>query len=778
MTKKLLSYQTKAVEATINHLLDNKEFKLQSPTGSGKTFIISQIIDKYLENEYLNIHPTTFIFIAPSTGALDYQGYEKISQYLNSDWAKGYSTEYIGTSKQKSSTKSYLSNIDYFKPNTCYFFGWQMFKKGTKITEIDSEKNDIYKVISNTKIRDINIVLIIDEAHREVSSSKDDINTKQNIINDLDPYKVIKVSATLEQKGEKPDHIITYDDVREEAAIKENVIISQINEKLNNKSKYNEEEQLIISAIEKQKEIKEQYYKYKIDINPLILIQIPDKVTIDKEITTEDLLLKRIENILEKQGFDKKYNYAIWLSDDKTIKNKKEIIDNKSPIEILIFKTAIATGWDIPRANILVRIREAKTKAFNIQTLGRILRNPFFKYYGNNLIDNAFVYTRDEKYKEYIKEEKIVSDESETFKLKRSKASQNSTFSLNKVLIQYKNDYDEENMIKSISNQIINNKNFINNFFQYEKDEVVLGQFVEKSTDILQGEATSSINKNIKKQREKVYQSKLNLDQPKITLFDLYIKFRTITKSSPIVEKIVNEISILLKNTNKKIKDFYWACYYNWNKDCFKSNDGSFISLKELIEKLKDEYLSKHIEYKEKIYKLPNEYMVSTKKFDTSTWDNLNTFNGSLKIEEGLDSENERIFYKNIIIYQSFIDKDNLNNIHLFRNGTNLENDYYIEYIDKNDSKIRKFFPDFILINEKNKQCLIIEGKGNKNDIDQNSKNKFKQLVNCLKRNRIKINYNCEKIIKVYEKNSLPNYIDITKNEQIEWKDIEKILDI
>ena len=45
MTKKLLSYQTKAVEATINHLLDNKEFKLQSPTGSGKTFIISQIIE-------------------------------------------------------------------------------------------------------------------------------------------------------------------------------------------------------------------------------------------------------------------------------------------------------------------------------------------------------------------------------------------------------------------------------------------------------------------------------------------------------------------------------------------------------------------------------------------------------------------------------------------------------------------------------------------------------------------------------------------------------------
>ncbi len=160
------------------------------------------------------------------------------------------------------------------------------------------------------------------------------------------------------------------------------------------------------------------------------------------------------------------------------------------------------------------------------------------------------------------------------------------------------------------------------------------------------------------------------------------------------------------------------------------------------------------------------------KKFDISIWDNLNTFNGCLKIKEGLDSENERIFY------QTIINKDNLDNIHLFRNGTNLENDYYIEYIDKNDSKIRKFFPDFILINEKNKQCLIIEAKGNKYDIDPNSENKFKQFVNCLERNRIKINYNCQKIIKVYENNSQSNYIDKTINEKIEWEDIKKILDI
>ena len=261
---KFLSYQINAVNASIEHLQTNKEFKLQSPTGSGKTFIISKIIDQFLENDILNSKPTSFIFIAPSTGNLDYQGYEKISSYLKKDWVKGYDTEYIGTVSKNQKNKSYLSNIDYFKENKVYFIGWQMFNKGTRITEINSEKNDIYRVISNTKNNNINIVLIIDEAHREIKQSKSLITERKKVIEDLDPFKIIKVSATLEQVNEEPDYIITYDDVKEEAAIKKNVIISQINQKLININKLDEEEQLIISAIEKQKDIKKMYQKNNI----------------------------------------------------------------------------------------------------------------------------------------------------------------------------------------------------------------------------------------------------------------------------------------------------------------------------------------------------------------------------------------------------------------------------------------------------------------------------------------------------------------------------------
>lgn len=56
--------------------------------------------------------------------------------------------------------------------------------------------------------------------------------------------------------------------------------------------------------------------------------------------------------------------------------------------------------------------------------------------------------------------------------------------------------------------------------------------------------------------------------------------------------------------------------------------------------------------------------------------------------------------------YKSIKEKD-LEDFHLFRNGTLTQNDYYVEYIDQDNLQIRKFFPaDFILINEKTKKVF------------------------------------------------------------------------
>lgn len=68
-------------------------------------------------------------------------------------------------------------------------------------------------------------------------------------------------------------------------------------------------------------------------------------------------------------------------------------LDNK--VEYLIIKQAIATGWDAPRAKILIKIRENMGEQFTVQTLGRIRRTPqpWIGHYNVDVLDNAYLYT-------------------------------------------------------------------------------------------------------------------------------------------------------------------------------------------------------------------------------------------------------------------------------------------------------------------------------------------------------------------------------------------------
>lgn len=61
-------------------------------------------------------------------------------------------------------------------------------------------------------------------------------------------------------------------------------------------------------------------------------------------------------------------------------------------------KQAISTGWDAPRAKILVTLRVNMEVEFTLQTIGRIRRMPEQKHYDNELLDNSFVFSNDTNY--------------------------------------------------------------------------------------------------------------------------------------------------------------------------------------------------------------------------------------------------------------------------------------------------------------------------------------------------------------------------------------------
>jgi len=124
------------------------------------------------------------------------------------------------------------------------------------------------------------------------------------------------------------------------------------------------------------------------NINPLILVQLPDNKAglADKK----DEIIRILDNkgITEKNG-----KLAIWLSEDKS-ETLPSIEKNDNEVEVLIFKQAIALGWDCPRASILVIFRESKSFTFTIQTIGRIMRMPELKYYSKEPeLNKGFVFT-------------------------------------------------------------------------------------------------------------------------------------------------------------------------------------------------------------------------------------------------------------------------------------------------------------------------------------------------------------------------------------------------
>jgi type III restriction enzyme len=108
---------------------------------------------------------------------------------------------------------------------------------------------------------------------------------------------------------------------------------------------------------------------------------------------------------------------ARWLTgDDK--ENQKDIKNFDSEVDFLIFKQVVATGWDCPRAQILVKFRQTKSEIFEIQTVGRIMRMPEFKHYDEENLNRAYVYAN-------LEEIKIEEDALEYLKVRKAQRIKN-----------------------------------------------------------------------------------------------------------------------------------------------------------------------------------------------------------------------------------------------------------------------------------------------------------------------------------------------------------------
>ena len=151
---------------------------------------------------------------------------------------------------------------------------------------------------------------------------------------------------------------------------------------------------LLERALNKQREIKSIFLNKGIDVNPLIVVQLPNN---------SDALCDSVEEYFSAQGINiENDTLAIWLSGRH--ENVENISDNDGKQIAVVIKQAVATGWDCPRAQILVKLRENMDETFEIQTIGRIRRMPEAKHYDNDVLDCCYLYTFDQKFTAGVKQ--------------------------------------------------------------------------------------------------------------------------------------------------------------------------------------------------------------------------------------------------------------------------------------------------------------------------------------------------------------------------------------
>lgn len=415
----LKDYQEDAVDDVLNQLerartawqRDGEEtsLALTAPTGAGKTVMAAAVIEAlFYGNEKFDVEPddgAVVLWFSDDPNLND-----QTRRRLMDASEKFTSSDLVAIEPPFAQPK--------LEPGKVYFLNTQKLSKTSKLTrghvenegelEIvqragtpDMQGYTIWETIANT-IRDDErtLYMVLDEAHRgfNTKTSRDKNTLVRRLVQGHAGYPGVPivwgVSATIQhfqdamaqadaaKVGERrrralPSVMVDPSRVQESGLVKDVVSLTIPNEA------GNFDTSLVKLAAERVVESAKRWAEYAKTqgltetVTPLLVLQTPNTPEPDDigralDVIGEVMPELHSGNVAHVFGDHKRQFFGRWEAE--WIEPQR--VQEESRIRVLVAKDAISTGWDCPRAEVMVSFRPAKDNTHITQLLGRMVRSP------------------------------------------------------------------------------------------------------------------------------------------------------------------------------------------------------------------------------------------------------------------------------------------------------------------------------------------------------------------------------------------------------------------
>lgn len=364
---------------------------LEAATGAGKTVIATAVIEQLIfgSDETEPTEGTTILWVTndPSLNEQTARKMQDASEKINDIRMIGQSASF---------------DEQAFEPGVIYFLNTQAASVSARITKrSESQKWTLWDTISNTvETLGSRFLVVVDEAHYGVTEKPGGSPTVVNkIINGDRPVPVfIGISATadrlnkaLAQQGRfKKNVVVDIEDVRKSGLVKDRIVLAPAAAA----GEVIADTTFVRLAVQKTLEFDRKWASYTTAQNekkvaPALVVQLPDRKAEDEDFrglvrSVVDAITQEWPGLITSQIVHTFAEHTpIDLGSYTAVRYMApQDIQDATEVRVVLAKNAITTGWDCPRAEVLVSLRASTDFTPIAQLIGRIVRQPLARRIG------------------------------------------------------------------------------------------------------------------------------------------------------------------------------------------------------------------------------------------------------------------------------------------------------------------------------------------------------------------------------------------------------------